>query len=584
MDGSLQPSSSPCSQRLSRLLSQTLDYAELREFVAVLGDRTNETDLRTFLPCGSVGEMATYLAEAAIRRGIVEPLLEQLWKSRSWRRDEIRRVAESFGVILPSTRPAPYVQLQAQGKDVHVPKRTAGSLLAAILIPCAWAIWLASDFPTKEPVAALRETGIQASIACSHPEFHEGSTDQVVSFRFASNRRPDSADVLSFPDHLDVSVAAKHIFVEHILRARDDQVQIFSHDEYVLCSQEWCGRAGVSLERFLRSVRGRQKDVSEEPALLRVYHVDSIAPRVPSGSTSAQPPLLPKFPPVQAAKTEEGEGSPKKEDSHVVPDVLGELPEVVAHDGSLYDEGLPFNAASAAPSYMGASDAHAQGDSTPCPDSSSFCGSAYPEDSLACDSWEVSCAKTSTFPDGFGVGEFTVYIPVLVSRSLPEHVRVNSGDDRSAREGVLVRTVKEIVEPGSQSLVLTRAGELVWRFNDASHGEHCDVRALFGAPEGDGVASGRWHGIALIRRWVDADDALLELWIDGVLADVEISSSRANLDGGRVWLWALDGEIGPVLAWDSALPAADVPFLPSRGDTESHLKRGSAISGDSAPN
>lgn len=87
---------------------------------------------------------------------------------------------------------------------------------------------------------------------------------------------------------------------------------------------------------------------------------------------------------------------------------------------------------------------------------------------------------------------------------------------------------------GTFSLQFYGAGRLRWLFGDGDSLEPGGVWSVgaFPATGTPSLLDGEWHRIDLVRRFTGTDDALLELWIDGLLIDTETSTARTNM---RTW-------------------------------------------------
>jgi len=89
---------------------------------------------------------------------------------------------------------------------------------------------------------------------------------------------------------------------------------------------------------------------------------------------------------------------------------------------------------------------------------------------------------------------------------------------------------------GTFSLQLYGGGRLRWQLGDrgsAGPGNVWGVQA-HPASTAPSLLDGRWHHVACVRRWQGASQAALELWVDGVPLDTEVSDVRTDLAA----LWA----------------------------------------------
>jgi len=111
------------------------------------------------------------------------------------------------------------------------------------------------------------------------------------------------------------------------------------------------------------------------------------------------------------------------------------------------------------------------------------------------------------------------------------------------------------------------------------------------------LVNGNWHQLTLVRRWSGADQADLELWIDGALVDTQTSTARTNMRqywddwagfGGEQdgWFWGAEkqaaigvldqyedykGLMAEVRFWDIALTDIESTYADPVDGTEPGL-------------
>lgn len=207
-------------------------------------------------------------------------------------------------------------------------------------------------------------------------------------------------------------------------------------------------------------------------------------------------------------------------------------------------------------------------------------------------------------PSAFGVGEFTFELWIRPDDSYP--IGSTAGG-----QGQLVNWSDADEEPyssccwwfegnflldghnngggfenGTFSLQFYGGGRLRWLFGDgveAGPGGHWSVGA-FPADTTPSLLDGAWHRVDLVRRWVGASNAQLELWIDGDLVATEVSPARTDMrqwwdawsdfpSGQEGWFWGAEkqaaigvlsqyedykGPIDEVRFFDRALSEAEI--------------------------
>ena len=101
---------------------------------------------------------------------------------------------------------------------------------------------------------------------------------------------------------------------------------------------------------------------------------------------------------------------------------------------------------------------------------------------------------------------------------------------------------------GTFSLQFYGSGRVRWLFGDGApsmSGNNWQV-GPYPASQTPSLLDGGWHHLALVRRWVGASDAQLELWIDGSMVDSEQSEVRTDM---RQWFDNWSGFPGSQEGW-----------------------------------
>lgn len=159
-------------------------------------------------------------------------------------------------------------------------------------------------------------------------------------------------------------------------------------------------------------------------------------------------------------------------------------------------------------------------------------------------------------------------------------------DGHSRPEGFMAGDSRE----GTFSLQFYGGGRLRWMFADAGQGlPPGNVWAVQAWPATDApsLLDGRWHHVALVRRWREPGGARLELWIDGGLVATTDIPGRVDMrrwwdqpahpaDPAELGGWALGAEVmtawnyaftqyedykgwvDEIRFWDRAMPAAEI--------------------------
>jgi Concanavalin A-like lectin/glucanases superfamily len=177
----------------------------------------------------------------------------------------------------------------------------------------------------------------------------------------------------------------------------------------------------------------------------------------------------------------------------------------------------------------------------------------------------------TVLPDTFGENEFTMELWIKPDESYPV------GTITSDTPGQLTLWAAADIEPyssggwwfrgnflldghnnagfenGTFSLQFYGGGRVRWLFGDGSFaglGGHWSIGA-YPASDTPSLLDGQWHQVTLVRRWSGVTDADLELWIDGVLVDVETSMFRTDMrfywdswlgfpGGQEGWFWGAE--------------------------------------------
>ena len=206
-------------------------------------------------------------------------------------------------------------------------------------------------------------------------------------------------------------------------------------------------------------------------------------------------------------------------------------------------------------------------------------------------------------PPTFGSAEFTLELWIRPDDSFPigptsggEAQRMNWSDaDVEPYSGggwwfegnfLLDGHNNGVFEDGTFSLQFYGGGRVRWLFGDgefAGSGGHWSVGA-FPAASTPSLLDGGWHHLTLVRRWVGATEAQLELWVDGALAATETSPGRTDMrfwwdawatfpSGQEGWFWGVEkqaaigklsqyedykGPVDEVRFWDRAKTAPEI--------------------------
>jgi len=154
-------------------------------------------------------------------------------------------------------------------------------------------------------------------------------------------------------------------------------------------------------------------------------------------------------------------------------------------------------------------------------------------------------------PAGFGNGEFTLELWIRPNDSFPTGSTAGGTGQRENWSNADLQPYSSSTwwyagnflldghnngnfTDGTFSLQFYGSGRVRWLFGDgvnAGPGGIWSVQA-FPATTTPSLLDGNWHQLTLVRRWVGAADAQLELWVDGQIVDMEIAGGRVNM---RQW-------------------------------------------------
>jgi hypothetical protein len=160
-------------------------------------------------------------------------------------------------------------------------------------------------------------------------------------------------------------------------------------------------------------------------------------------------------------------------------------------------------------------------------------------------------------PPGFGAAEFTLTLWVRPDQSYPigstaggpgQLVNWSSADEPPYSsccwwyEGnfLLDGHNNAAFSDGTFSLQFYGGGRLRWLFGDGASAGPGGIWSVgaFPAMGTPSLLDGRWHSVALVRRWFGISGAQLEMWIDGALVDSEATPVRTDM---RTWWNAWNG-------------------------------------------
>lgn len=208
-------------------------------------------------------------------------------------------------------------------------------------------------------------------------------------------------------------------------------------------------------------------------------------------------------------------------------------------------------------------------------------------------------------PPGFGSGEFTLQLWLRPDTTYPigpvpypdgsqltnwfdgDPQPYSSGDWWFSGNFLLDGHNNSSFQDGTFSLQLYGAGRVRWDFGDgvnAGPGSHLAVQA-WPATNTFSLLDSAWHRVSCVRRWVNTNDALLELWVDGQFVASQTSNVRTDMTtywtnwsgypaGQAGWFWGAEkqaaigaginqyedykGLVDELLFWNRALSTAEL--------------------------
>jgi chitodextrinase len=153
-------------------------------------------------------------------------------------------------------------------------------------------------------------------------------------------------------------------------------------------------------------------------------------------------------------------------------------------------------------------------------------------------------------------------------------------------------------QDGTFSLQFYGGGRIRWLFGDGASrtvaGQLWAIQA-YPASASPSLLDGKWHHVALVRRFVGTTQSQLELWIDGVLIDTEASPARTNMRqywdnwsgfpaNQRGWFWGTEKQaaIGVLAQYEDYKGLVDELRFWSRAKSTTELatQYGSTVSGN----
>lgn len=154
-------------------------------------------------------------------------------------------------------------------------------------------------------------------------------------------------------------------------------------------------------------------------------------------------------------------------------------------------------------------------------------------------------------PAGFGNGEFTLEIWIRPNDSFPTGSTAGGVGQRENWSNSDLQPYSSSswwfegnflldghnnpnFSQGTFSLQFYGSGRVRWLFGDGTNAGPGGIWSVgaFPATMTGSLLDGNWHHLTLVRRWVGAADAQLELWVDGQIVDAEIAGGRVNM---RQW-------------------------------------------------
>ena len=509
------------AEHLRVLLCESLEKHELLDVAHEVGQ--SDRDLLHYMPQSTVGRMARYLADAAIRRNAVKQLLEELAHRRPNRRREIQRIADEFAVDVDW--PVHELSLtQATPRRRHG-LLTIGVVVGAIGMAAVCVEFLVTKPPPPRNVAIDRgfkqldvkpgaavEHQAKAGPRCTRSGLHAGTTESLVALHFKSDKSPELALDLSFSREVDAGVVAKHAVLEHMLDLTAEERALFEDGTFELCIDGHCFGHGDTVGRLIPQPTGRVAGASRRADAGPRTTSQSLGTRTTARSGSGGSVAAPV---------------PVSRDEVAVPTVA-----------FIRLQTMRFARARGRPTER-------------------TCEARVV---AACEGWDAPCARVAALPGDFGSGEFSLRLRVQLAR--PQGVRSDEVAEPYAHAAwwTVEPRILDGIDPacttcGGFALTYTGDGGLRWLIGDGTDVGPGGLWSIDGHPQDGEIDDGAWHDVVLVRRWSGDDEAMLELWIDGSLAGAERLASRADLrawwvdaDGGlrRPWIWQFAGTLGEV--------------------------------------
>lgn len=152
-------------------------------------------------------------------------------------------------------------------------------------------------------------------------------------------------------------------------------------------------------------------------------------------------------------------------------------------------------------------------------------------------------ARLDALPEGFGDAEFTLELWVKATTGLTVASTASTKTSRWSSDNVTAYSASDwwylgnflldghnnnSAEAGTCSLQIVNSGRVRWTFGDgaAAGARTGDLHAVTSTTS---VIDGEWHSIHLVRRNDGGSGSELEIWIDGILEDMETSTARTNM-------------------------------------------------------
>lgn len=527
------------AKELHDLLCSLFDEQDFQRFVHALSEDSESPNLQAELSGGWLSARCQRLIELVTRRGIVWKFFPMLVDEYPGRRADIRAVALRFGVDPDQPKPEPAKAPEARGMPRSLSTRFLGlhgmcamTIVVVLMRGSASTPDLAPETPPTQPPIELEDTGEpptqpeEAGHACDQPHLHAVSPGETVEIEARSTRSSGRAERLRFPVTLDCAVVARHIFLEHWMKTDEYQREMYEVSKFELCTTGQCFGAGTTMASLEQSIH------AGDPV--------TVLNRPESGPTTE-----PARPTIAA--------------------IPSSLPPGGSPSGNWHNQAGLFDLDSSVRLFT-----FVQIDNIKytLADKSAQCMQGMPANVLSCAGWGDACARLDSLPDEIGAGEFTLAVSLHFRQPSPTRIVAEPYSDERwwhADQRILDG------QYAGFALTSTPRGTLRWLIGDGADigpGGMWSIEAEGDRP--DGSLSLGWHRVALVRRWGDDRDASLEVWIDGQLAGVEFSSSRADLrdrwidgDGGLhlPWFWYADGDLADAWVWNTARPEEELEAM-----------------------